>query len=143
MYSTYTKGKGEYLQKKSWERCFVHMQDSLDLHCILTNINETWQKQALINNLQELYIDKHQWDWKKAITDKNNLQELLRETQEEVKVKEEQLQVWMRITFIITKGIPHICHFFYTGKIFGELNLHQKTPIFCVKSVKKNANFLR
>ena len=21
--------------------------------------------------------------------------------------------------------IPHICHFFYTGKIFGEENLHQ------------------
>ena len=30
---------------------------------------------------------------KNAIADKKNLQELLRETQEEVKVKEEQLQV--------------------------------------------------
>ena len=48
--------------------------------------------------------------------------------------------------------IPDICHFFYTGKIFGEKNLHQKTPIFCVKSVKtplfcvksvENANFSR
>ena len=33
--------------------------------------------------------------------------------------------------------IPHICHFFYTCKIFGEKNLHQKMPIFFVKSVKK------
>ena len=36
--------------------------------------------------------------------------------------------------------IPHNCHFFYTGKIFGEWNLHQKTgklrQFFCVKSVK-------
>ena len=39
-------------------------------------------------------------------------------------------------------GIPDICHFFYTGKIFGEWNLHRKTPIFCVKSVK-NATFSR
>ena len=49
--------------------------------------------------------------------------------------------------------IPDICHFLYTGKIFGEYNLHRKTPIFWVKSVKKtplfrvkyveNANFLR
>ena len=49
--------------------------------------------------------------------------------------------------------IPYICHFFYTGKIFGEKNLHRKTPIFPVKSVKKtplfrvksveNANFSR
>ena len=23
--------------------------------------------------------------------------------------------------------IPHICHFFYTGKTFGELNLHRET----------------
>ena len=23
------------------------------------------------------------------------------------------------------KHIPHICHFFYTGKIFGEQNFHQ------------------
>ena len=36
--------------------------------------------------------------------------------------------------------IPHICHFFYTSKIFGEKYLHRKTPIFRVKSVK-NANF--
>ena len=48
--------------------------------------------------------------------------------------------------------IPDICHFFYTGKIFGEKNLHRKTPIFRVKSVKtplfrvksvENANFSR
>ena len=39
---------------------------------MLTNINETGKKQSLT---------------------KKNLQELLRETQEEVKVKEEQLQV--------------------------------------------------
>ena len=48
--------------------------------------------------------------------------------------------------------IPDICNFFYTGKIFGEQNLHQKTPIFRVKSVKnatfcinsvENANFSR
>ena len=36
--------------------------------------------------------------------------------------------------------IPHICHFFYTGKIFGEENLHRnlhsKLPIFRAKSVK-------
>ena len=36
--------------------------------------------------------------------------------------------------------IPHICKFFYTGKIFGEENLHRnlhsKLPIFRVKSVK-------
>ena len=32
--------------------------------------------------------------------------------------------------------IPYICHFFYTGKIFGEWNLHSKLPIFRVKSVK-------
>ena len=38
--------------------------------------------------------------------------------------------------------IPDICHFFYTDKIFGEKNLHQKTPIFRVKSVE-NANFSR
>ena len=31
--------------------------------------------------------------------------------------------------------------FFYTGKIFGEWNLHRKTPIFCVKSVKKKRHF--
>ena len=37
--------------------------------------------------------------------------------------------------------IPHICHFFYTGKIFGKFNLHQKTPIFRIKSVKKNPLF--
>ena len=37
-------------------------------------------------------------------------------------------------------GLPHICHFFYTGKIFVEKNLHQKMPILCVKS-EKNANF--
>ena len=34
------------------------------------------------------------------------------------------------------KGIPHICHFFYTGKIFGEENLHRnlhsKLPIYTV-----------
>ena len=42
----------------------------------------------------------------------------------------------------LMKGIPDICHFFYTGKIFGESNLHRKTPIFCVKSVK-NATFSR
>ena len=42
----------------------------------------------------------------------------------------------------VNNSIPHICHFFYTGKIFGELNLHQKTPIFHVKSVK-NATFSR
>ena len=41
-----------------------------------------------------------------------------------------------------TKSIPHNCHFFYTGKIFGEYNLHRKTPIFRVKSVK-NATFSR
>ena len=32
--------------------------------------------------------------------------------------------------------IPHICHFFYTGKIFGEENLHRnlhsKLPIYTV-----------
>ena len=32
--------------------------------------------------------------------------------------------------------IPHICHFFYTGKIFGEQNLHRnlhsKLPIYTV-----------
>ena len=38
--------------------------------------------------------------------------------------------------------IPHISHFFYKGKIFGEKNLHRKTPIFRVKSVK-NATFSR
>ena len=38
--------------------------------------------------------------------------------------------------------IPDICHFFYRSKIFGEWNLHQKTPIFRVKSVK-NAHFSR
>ena len=60
--------------------------------------------------------------------------------------------------------IPHICHFFYTSKIFGEQNLHRKNaqittkytenchflryygkihsklPIFCVKSVKIYTN---
>ena len=38
--------------------------------------------------------------------------------------------------------IPDICDFFYTVKFFGEKNLHRKTPIFRVKSVK-NAIFLR
>ena len=38
--------------------------------------------------------------------------------------------------------IPDICHFFYTVKFFGEKNLHRKTPIFRVKSVK-NATFSR
>ena len=37
--------------------------------------------------------------------------------------------------------IPDICHFSYTGKIFGEWNLHRKTPIFRVKSVKKRQYF--
>ena len=48
--------------------------------------------------------------------------------------------------------IPDICHFFYTGKIFVEQNLHRKTAMFRVKSVKtplfraksvENANFSR
>ena len=26
----------------------------------------------------------------------------------------------------MSSPIPHICHFFYTSKIFGELNLHRK-----------------
>ena len=42
---------------------------------------------------------------------------------------------------IRSKPIPDICHFFYTGKILGELNLHRKTPIFCIKSVKKTPIF--
>ena len=37
--------------------------------------------------------------------------------------------------------IPYNCHFFYTDTIFGEQNLHRKTPIFRVKSVKKRHFF--
>ena len=41
-----------------------------------------------------------------------------------------------------TVDIPYNCHFFYTDTIFVRINLHPKTPIFRVKSVK-NATFLR
>ena len=45
------------------------------------------------------------------------------------------------IISIISKHTWYLS-FFYTSKIFGEQNLHRKTPIFRVKSVK-NANFSR
>ena len=59
---------------------------------------------------------------------------------EESLTKEFQPHLWtgsstVSTTFSIT-NIPHICHFFYTGKIFGEKNLHQnlhsKLPIYTV-----------
>ena len=44
--------------------------------------------------------------------------------------------------FLYSFIIPNICHFFYTGKIFGELNLHRnlhsKLPIYTV-----NCQFFR
>ena len=51
--------------------------------------------------------------------------------------------IWWNIARIANavQVIPNICHFFYTGKFFGEKNLHRKTPIFRVKSVKKNPLF--
>ena len=39
-----------------------------------------------------------------------------------------------RLTWLLALGnpehIPHICHFFYTGKILGEKNLHRKFANF-------------
>ena len=48
-----------------------------------------------------------------------------------------------------TRGIPDICHFFYTGKIFGEENLHRnlhsKLPVYTVNCqfTQQIANFSR
>ena len=53
---------------------------------------------------------------------------------------------WRKKVFLaLAGGVSHTSYlsFFYTVKFFGEKNLHRKTPIFCVKSVKKNATFSR
>ena len=40
------------------------------------------------------------------------------------------ITVYINFGFIFqfdNRGIPHICHFFYTGKIFGQKILHRRT----------------
>ena len=54
---------------------------------------------------------------------------------EELSMKTRLQPCLITFTFINPNFIPDICHFFYTSKIFGEQNLHRKTPIFRVKSV--------
>ena len=39
-------------------------------------------------------------------------------------------------------AIPHICHFFYTGKIFGKQNLHETYTVNC-QFTQYIANFSR
>merc|ERR1712004_85356 len=48
---------------------------------------------------------------------------------------------WMRSLASITKtlahtNIPHICHFFYTGRIFENQILHQKKRLKAPKTLK-------
>ena len=51
------------------------------------------------------------------------------------------LHIKKSAVIMIVMVIPYICHFFTRAKFLEIENLHRKTPIFCVKSVKKTPIF--